>query len=72
MGLWKYGLLVFLGGCSYGMVSTFVKLAYGLGFGVSDVTGTQYLFGALMLWVITLFLRKKESINLQTMGDFTD
>ena len=65
MGLWKYGLLVFLGGCSYGMVSTFVKLAYGLGFGVSDVTGTQYLFGALMLWVITLFLRKKSPLTFK-------
>ena len=64
MGLWKYGLLVFLGGCSYGMVSTFVKLAYGLGFGVSDVTGTQYFFWSTHALDGYFIFTKKESINL--------
>ena len=58
MGIWKYALLVFLGGCSYGVVSTFVKLAYSHGFLLSDVTGSQYFLGAIMLWIISLFVPK--------------
>lgn len=60
MGTWKYALLVFLGGCSYGVVSTFVKLAYGAGFGVDDVTGSQYVLGAVMLWICTIFVPKNK------------
>ncbi len=58
MNLWKYSLLVFLGGCSYGVVSTFVKLAYRDGFTISAVTGIQYLCGAIMLWLAALFVPK--------------
>ncbi|WP_338448942.1 DMT family transporter [Niallia oryzisoli] len=60
MSIWKYGLLVFLGGCSYGVVSTFVKLAYSEGFNVSDITGTQYFFGAIMLWILSMFIQKNK------------
>ena len=60
MGIWKYALLVFLGGCSYGVVSTFVKLGFSDGFGVSDVTGSQYFFGALMLWLISIFVPRNK------------
>ncbi|MFC0272564.1 DMT family transporter [Metabacillus herbersteinensis] len=58
MGIWKYALLVFLGGCSYGVVSTFVKLGYSEGFGLSEVTGSQYFLGAIMLWIIAIFVPK--------------
>lgn len=58
MELWKYSILVFLGGCSYGVVSTFVKLAYKNGFTVSEVTGSQYFCGAVMLWAVALFVPK--------------
>ena len=58
MGIWRYALLVFLGGCSYGVVSTFVKLAYGEGFTQGEITGSQYLMGALMLWLVALFVPK--------------
>ena len=60
IGIWKYALLVFLGGCSYGVVSTFVKLGFSDGFGVSDVTGSQYFFGAIMLWIISIFVPKNK------------
>jgi drug/metabolite transporter (DMT)-like permease len=63
MGLWKYALLVFLGGCSYGVVSTFVKIAYSLGFGVSDVTGSQYFLGALLLWIVTFIIRIRNPLT---------
>lgn len=58
MELWKYSILVFLGGCSYGVVSTFVKLAYRNGFTVSEVTGSQYFCGAAMLWMVALCVPK--------------
>ena len=60
MGIWKYALLVFLGGCSYGVVSTFVKFGFSDGFGVSDVTGSQYFFGAIMLWFISIFVPRNK------------
>lgn len=56
MDFWKYAGLVFLGGCSYGVVSTFVKLAYRNGFTVSEITGSQYFCGAMMLWVLAFFV----------------
>ena len=47
-------VLVFLGACSFGILSTFVKLAYQEGFTLGDVTGTQVFFGLIILWVIVL------------------
>lgn len=44
--------LVFLGACSFGILSTFVKLAYQEGYTLGDVTGTQVLFGFVLLWLI--------------------
>ena len=42
-------LLVLFGACSFGVLSTFVKLAYGEGYSLGDVTGTQAMFDAIML-----------------------
>ncbi len=61
MKLWHYGLFVFLGGCCYGVLSTFVKLAYAAGFSATPVTGMQYLTGALLTWVVVMFTRKKKT-----------
>jgi drug/metabolite transporter (DMT)-like permease len=47
-------LLVFLGACSFGILSTFVKLAYKEGYTLGDVTGTQVFFGFVILWGIVL------------------
>ncbi len=51
-----------LAGCSYGILSTFVKLAYKAGFTLGDVTGVQAFFGMIILWIIVLvgsFIPKK-------------
>lgn len=56
---WSYAMVVFLGGCSYGVLSTFVKLAYGAGFEMPEVVGSQFLFGACLIWLLVLFRRKK-------------
>lgn len=59
MKAWHYALLVFLGGCCYGVLSTFVKLAYAAGFTMAEVSGGQYLFGTIFTWVLVLFIKKK-------------
>ena len=68
-----YAGLVFLGGCCYGILSTFVKIAYANGFSSAAVTGAQYLFGTMMLWLVLLFTKKeklsvKESVKLLLSG----
>ncbi len=51
----KGSLFVFLGACSYGVLSTIVALAYNAGFSLNDVVGSQMVIGAAMLWVFVLF-----------------
>lgn len=68
-----YALLVFLAGCSYGVLSTFVKLAYQSGFKVDEVTGAQNYFGFIILIILVLlFSRKKidlkSSFSLISVG----
>jgi drug/metabolite transporter (DMT)-like permease len=53
-------ILVLIGACSFGILSTFVKLAYADGYSLSDVTGTQAFFGAILLWLF-YFLQTKFS-----------
>jgi len=48
-------LLVFFGACSFGILSTFVKLAYHEGYTLGDVTGAQAFFGAVILWTLFFF-----------------
>ena len=48
----KHAFLVFLGACSFGILSTFVKLAYEKGFSLGEVTGVQVLFGMMILWAL--------------------
>ncbi|MDR7240196.1 EamA family transporter [Neobacillus drentensis] len=67
MKTWQYALIVFLGGCCYGVLSTFVKLAYSAGFTVTQVTGSQYLVGTLLIWVVALFSKKKK-LTLPKIG----
>lgn len=51
-------LLVLFGACSFGILSTFVKLAYAEDYNLSDVTGTQAFFGMLLLW-LSYFIQTK-------------
>ncbi|MCJ7840074.1 DMT family transporter [Lederbergia sp. NSJ-179] len=60
MKAWHYALLVFFGGCCYGILSTFVKLAYASGFTMAEVSGSQFLFGTIFTWVLTLFIKKSK------------
>ncbi|QQE74522.1 DMT family transporter [Brevibacillus composti] len=60
----RYLLLVFLGACSYGILSTIVKLAYGQGYSPGEVVGGQMFFGFLLTWLPALFvLRQRPSLK---------
>jgi len=48
-------LLVALGATSYGMLATFVKLAYKDGFTTAEVTSSQFIYGILGVLLINLF-----------------
>ncbi|WP_316824569.1 DMT family transporter [Pedobacter miscanthi] len=54
-------LLVFFGACSFGILSTFVKLAYHEGYTLGDVTGAQAFFGAVILWILFFFQSRTAS-----------
>ncbi|MFA6277650.1 MAG: DMT family transporter [Pedobacter sp.] len=54
-------ILVLFGACSFGILSTFVKLAYAEGYSLGDVTGTQALFGAIVLWFLYLIQTKTQA-----------
>ncbi len=67
MKLFKYALLVFLGACSYGSLSTIVKLGMNDGFRMKQLVGSQYFFGwCMLLLLVLLFSRKK--LGLKTGG----
>ncbi|MFC6268627.1 EamA family transporter [Frigoriflavimonas asaccharolytica] len=52
-------LLVALGATSYGMLATFVKMAYGEGYTTAEITFSQFAFGIIGMLIINLFLKNK-------------
>lgn len=54
----KYSLLVFLGACSYGVLSTVLKLGLLEGYKVDQILGGQYFFGWCMLLVLMLIFSR--------------
>ncbi|WP_018754618.1 EamA family transporter [Paenibacillus terrigena] len=64
MERFKYSTLVFLGACSYGVLSTILKLGLGAGFTVPQILGGQYFFGwCILLILMLLFSRVKVQIK---------
>ena len=62
--LLKGVLFVGLGASSYGMLATFVKLAYKEGYTTGEVTFAQLLLGVLGMLLITLFQTKIRKIEV--------
>lgn len=54
----KGGIYVAIGASSYGMLTTFVKMAYREGFSTAEVTISQYLLGFVGLLLLNLFSKK--------------
>jgi drug/metabolite transporter (DMT)-like permease len=56
----KYILMVFAGACSFGILSTFVKLAYREGYTAAGISVTQAFNGMLVLWLCVWLKRKQQ------------
>lgn len=56
----KHIAIVAMGALSYGMLSSFAKIAYGQGYSAAEITFSQAGIGAVILWVCTL-VRKKSN-----------
>lgn len=55
-----YPLAVLIGGACFGVLSTIVKLAYAEGFVLAEVSGSQFLAGTLLIWLLFLFTKKRK------------
>lgn len=68
----KYYLSVLAGAMSYGILSTIVVLAYGEGYKLGEVVGTQLITGFLLSWMLALYTRfrakRKSQANGKTSG----
>lgn len=62
--MWFYGMLAFIGGCSFGILSTFVKIAYSQGFTSGQVIGAQFFTGTILFILVNLF-RKKQKLPVK-------
>ena len=56
-------LYIAIGACSYGILATFVKLANNAGHATAGLAFSQYLFGALLLSIISLLYSKSSRIQ---------
>lgn len=68
-----WSLVVFLGACSYGVLSTIVKFAYDAGYTVDEVIGGQLFFAVMLSWLLALVLgrgktTKKDWLSLIGVG----
>ena len=64
----KGSILVALGASSYGMLATFVKMAYQEGFTTAEVIISQYSLGFAGLFLLTLFRKRKRASKTQSSG----
>lgn len=55
------GALVALGAASYGMLTTFVKLAENHGYNMFEVTFSEYVIGTLFLFLADFYGRRKKT-----------
>lgn len=61
--LLKGTLFVALGASSYGMLATFVKLAYEQGFTTAEVTTSQYVFALIFMVALNYFTKNKQTLQ---------
>ncbi|GFZ93694.1 multidrug transporter [Paenibacillus marchantiophytorum] len=62
MGRWLAMVLVIVGASSYGLLSSFIKMAYDSGFTDGQITPAQMTMGTLLVWLLILF-NKKSWVN---------
>lgn len=64
----KYLISVLAGAMSYGILSTIVVLAYGQGYQLGEVVGTQLLTGCILAWLLALYTKVKETRKQRKQG----
>lgn len=64
----KGSLFIALGASSYGMLATFVKIAYQEGFSTAEVTLSQYILGFAGLLILSLFSKTKQKVKTEKSG----
>ena len=65
MGKFKYALFVLIGGISYGLLSTIMKLGMKDGYVVSQLLAGQYIVGWFGLLLLVLFFSRKRITGKQ-------
>lgn len=68
----KYLISVLVGAMSYGILSTIVVLAYGKGYQLGEVVGTQLLTGCILAWLLALYIKISEKRKHSTTSAVTD
>ncbi|MFC5530222.1 EamA family transporter [Cohnella yongneupensis] len=53
----KYNIAVLLGAISYGILSTIVVKAYGRGYTLGEVVGSQLMIGCVLAWALAIGMR---------------
>ncbi|MBO9204300.1 MULTISPECIES: EamA family transporter [Niastella] len=61
----KGSILITLGACCYGMLGTYVKMAYQSGFNTAEVTIAQFAIGCIGLFILTLVRRPHANTYLR-------
>ncbi|WP_083606630.1 MULTISPECIES: EamA family transporter [Paenibacillus] len=64
----KYLLSVLIGAMSYGILSTIVVLAYGEGYQLGEVVGTQLLTGCILAWLLALYTKVRQARKQRSQG----
>lgn len=64
----KGSVFIALGASSYGMLATFVKIAYREGFSLAEVTVSQFGLGFIGLFVLSLFRKQRHVPAIKTSG----
>lgn len=59
-----YKLMIFIGACSFGILSTLVKLAYRQGYTTGQIAFSQAFIGMLILWGLVLIKAKNKGFAL--------
>lgn len=60
--------MVFAGACSFGILSTFVKLAYREGYNAAEISVTQAFAGMVVLWLLYIITRRQR--HSMSTGDW--
>lgn len=67
----KGALYIAIGACSYGVLATFVKIANNDGIGTAGLAFSQYLFGAIVLTVLSfLFSRNSKKPQIESTAKY--